>query len=261
MVDKIAIAELEREKETLLNLMPKLGKHKIRELRRTIDLYYRHRFDLKNKIPKYGSLNKGFTDAQLQAFFFVVDKPKYKLLFSYMAYVGLRIGEAVKVNRDDIDFATRELRIRSEKTKKLDLLIIPLGLFQQTQAYVEGHNTEIDRANGYLFFKDSNEELRSEPYLESNYARKVFCDYRHKANLDEVYDTSEESVEGRGTRRLHLLTTHSLRHHAITTFYNQTKNWLMTSKFARHLAPSTTTTYIHTDKDELYAQIDKVFSN
>ena len=261
MVDRNAIIEMEREKEILNELMPKLGKHKIRELRKTIDAYYKHRFDIRNKVPKYGSLNKGFTDEELRALFFVVDRPKFRLLFSFMGYLGLRVGEAVKVNVADIDFKTRELRLRSEKTKKLDLLIIPLGLFQQTQAYAEEHGIEIAKAQGYLFFKDSNKEAREEPYLESNYVRKVFRGYMQEAGLNEVYDTSEESMEGRSTRKLHLLTTHSLRHHAITTFYNQTKNWLLTSKFARHLEPSTTTTYIHQDQTELYAQIDKIFSD
>lgn len=259
-MDKLAMVELEREKEILAELMPRLGKHKIRELRKVIDKHMKQRFQLKNKIPKYGSLNKGFTELQLQAFLRVVDKPKYNLLFSYMAYLGLRIGEAVKVNTKDIDFQNREIRIRSEKTHVLDLLIIPLHLFQQTEEFVSQHKSQIENAQGYLFFRDFERGHRAEPYVEQNYVRKLFREYANESGLEEVYDVTEEQ-NGRVKRKLHLLTTHSLRHYAITHFYNQTKNWLMTSKFARHLAPSTTTTYIYQDREELYAQIDKVFSN
>lgn len=95
--------------------------------------------------------------------------------------------------------------------------------------------------------------------MEQNYVRKVFRQYTELDNLDEVYDTSEESEKGRGTRHLHLLTTHSLRHYAITRFARATNgNIILASKFARHSEPSTTMRYIHTDKKELYEAIDSI---
>lgn len=261
IMNKLAIIELEREKEILADLMPKLGKHKIRELRKCVDSYMKQRFQMKNKIPKYGSLNKGFTELQLQTFLHAVDKPKYNLLFSYMAFLGLRIGEAVKVNIKDIDFQSREIRIHSEKTHVLDVLIVPLHLFQQTEAFVNQYRKQIENAQGYLFFKDLERGKRVEPYVESNYVRKLFTEYAKDAGLREVYDVTEEA-DGRVKRRLFLLTTHSLRHYAISHFARQTNgNLILTSKFARHLAPSTTTTYIHTEKEELYREIEKAFSN
>lgn len=77
MIDKLAIAELEREKEIVAQLIPRLGKHKIEELRKVIDKHYIKRFQGKCRIPKYGDLNKGFTEEKLRAFFLVIDNPKY----------------------------------------------------------------------------------------------------------------------------------------------------------------------------------------
>jgi integrase len=208
-------------------------------------------------MAKYGSLNKGFTEEQLRAFFMAIDNEKYGLLFSYMAYLGLRIGEAVKVNVKDINQQSRELRVKSEKTRRLDLLIIPSNLHQESLSFIERHKAEIDKAQGFMFYKDSDRSERKEQYLESNYVRKVFRQYVVKAGLDEIYDTSDGAVQ----RRLHLLTTHSLRHYAISKFARQTNgNLILSAKFARHLKPQTTMTYIHTDKEELYREIDKAFA-
>ena len=80
------------------------------------------------------------------------------------------------------------------------------------------------------------------------------------AGLDEVYDQSKEP-EGKRPRSLHLLSTHSLRHYAITHSARESNgNIVLTSKFARHLEPSTTTIYIHTEKEELHRGIDKAFA-
>lgn len=261
MIDRFAIIELEREKEIVIDLLPRLGKHKIEEFQRVISKHYVKRFAGKRRIPKYGGLNKGFTEEKLQAFFLTIDKPKYKLLFGFMAYLGLRIGEAVKVNVKDIDWQTREIRIRSEKTKVLDLLIIPLFLYQQTEEYAKENKQKIDEAQGYLFFQDRRFSKRQELYLESDYVRRIFRDYVVRAQLDETYDTSEESIDGRKNRNLHLLSSHSLRHYAITQFARQTNgNLLLTARFARHIEPSTTKIYIHFEKDELYREIDNTFS-
>ena len=133
-------------------------------------------------------------------------------------------------------------------------------LFNQTEQYMAQFSAEIDKADGYLFFKGVDRKQIAEQYVEPNYTRKLFRQYVQKANLDEIYDTTQEP-DGHTIRRLHLLSTHSLRHYAITKFAKMSNgNLLLASKFARHREPHTTMTYIHTDKKELYDQIDKTFS-
>ena len=251
--------ELANMKEELKLILPELGKHKIEELRRVIDRHYEKRFKGKRKIPKYGSLNKGFTEQQLQAFFMKIDSTKFRLLFEYQAYMGLRIGEVCRVKVSDINFATRELTIRTEKAKTLDTLIIPQRLFDETIAFIRENAKEIESHENYLFFTKTEQSQAGNVHIGIDYARNRFRQYVVLAGLDEVYDVSEEEAD-RAVRHLHRLTTHSLRHYAITRFAKGCNgNLVLTSRFARHHEPNTTMTYIAKDKDELYGQMDRVF--
>ena len=121
------------------------------------------------------------------------------------------------------------------------------------------HRKEIEEAKGYLFFVDrSTGSKREQGYIESNYVRNKFHKYLMKAGLSEFYDVSDEP-EGHKPRRLSRLTTHSLRHYAITKFARSTNgNLILTSRFARHINPSTTTTCINTNRKEVYDVIDAI---
>ncbi len=138
-----------RLKGELQLILPTLGKHKIEEVRRVIDNHYNKRFKGKRRTPKYGSLNKGFTDNQLEAFLRTINNEKYRLLFSYQAYMGLRIGEVVRLNLKDINVQTRELTVFTEKAKTIDTLIIPLKLFEETQIFIvaEGYPDHLWRGS------------------------------------------------------------------------------------------------------------------
>jgi integrase len=255
----IANSEPQKLKEEIEAQLPKLAKHQIEELTKVIRQYYVKTYKHRST-PKYGRLNKGFDDYQIQAFFKVIDRPKYRLLFCLMANLGFRIGEVIRINISQIDFKTRELKLRSEKSGRLDSLIVPVQLFKELVLFVRENQEDIERAEGYIFFRDSSSHShRKEPYLEQNYVRKVFREYVQLAELDQVYDVSDETDPNRARRNLHLLSTHSLRHYAITRFARATNgNILLASKFARHSEPSTTMRYIHTDKRELYEAIDSI---
>ncbi len=54
---------------------------------------YKRRFKVP-KEPKYGSINKAFTETELQLFLRAVGSEKFRLLFEYQAYLGLRVGLA-----------------------------------------------------------------------------------------------------------------------------------------------------------------------
>ena len=238
--------------------MPKLGKKDIKALRSVIYQHWQKRFR-KNHPPKYGSINKGFNDQEFQKFFRAIDNDRFRLLFLYQAQLGLRIGEAVRINIKDMDLETRELTLRTEKAQTVDVLLVPVPLFQKTLDFIKANMDRIEEAQGYLFFKEPDRCERPEPYFDTNYARNAFCRYVRLAGLDSVYAESDEPG-GKPGRRLHRLTTHSLRHYAITSFAKHTNgNVFLTSKFARHTNPSNTMTYINTNKQELYQQIDGAF--
>jgi len=202
--------------------------------------------------PKYGSMNKGFTKEELELFFSFLDDPKYTLLFSYQAVMGLRIGETVRINVRDIRLKTRELRIDTEKGKRTDYLLIPMELFEQTMQYISEYSDEIMQRGGYIFWADLYLTRRKVPYVSPDQARNVFVKTIRKAKLDETYGYSE----GQNPKLLHRLTPHSLRHYAITNHARKNNgNVLLTSKFARHRDVATTMVYVHTDRKELYDSI------
>ena len=249
-------ARIKAELEAQLPCMPK---HDMVELRKMIIAQFKKRFK-KSRVPKYGSLNKGFEEREIIAFFRAIDNPKFHLLFSYQAQLGLRIGEAIRINIKDIKFESRELVVKTEKAMTLDTLLIPAPLFKATLDYIQDNSGAIEGAAGFLFYKEQGKGRTSDPYLDVGYVRNQFREYAQRANLNEVYDQSDESRPGRAVRSLHRLTTHSLRHYAITHFAEQNNgNVLLASKFARHAKAETTMTYIHLNRKALYAGIDGAF--
>lgn len=262
-MDKLAIAELEEIEAKLNDLMPKLGKHKVRMLNQMIAKFYAKRWQKKTKkIMKYGTLNKGFNEQELEVFLKAIDNPKYKLIFKFQAYLGLRIGEAVKVNLKNVNLQTREIIVHTEKARVINTLILPIPLYQELLLYLEENKDAITRADGYIFYADKSKSRTPDLHLNVAYVRKVFRQISEQVNLDEVYAESDETEPSRTPRHLHRLTTHSLRHFAITTFSKKTNgNLVLTSRYARHQNPNTTLTYINSDKSELYAIIEQMVKN
>jgi len=255
-----AIEALERIQGELKVLMPQLSKWRVEELRTQICQFHETRW-VRKKFTKYGSLNKGFAESELKVFLEAVKEPRFKLLFEYQAYLGLRIGEVCKLNLADFDFKIKELRIRTEKAHTLDTLQVPQFLFEQTLEYIRAYQKEIESAKGYLFYKDKKLSRREEPYINLNYMGLVFRHYISMTGLNEVYGSTDETEPDRAKRTLHRLTTHSLRHYAITTFSRAVNgNIILTKAFARHREIGSTQVYIHTDKRELYDAIEIAFS-
>ncbi len=251
--------DFEKFSEKMRQVSMLVSWHQLQQMQSVLHKTQTKRFAGKRRTPKYGSLSKAFTDAQITQFFRVIDDDKFRLIFQYQAQLGLRIGEAVRVNVKDINFETREITLKTEKAKVIDTLLVPNQLFKDTLAFISKHEKEIEKALGYIFFR--NRSSRADLFVEQNYVRNRFRYYVVKAGLDQTYDTSDESVEGRRVRSLHRLTTHSLRHYAITSFSKQTNgNLVLTSRFARHADPSTTMVYVSTKKEELYKEIDNTFS-
>ena len=66
------------------SLLPHLAKHEVEDLTHIIRQYYIVKFH-RRRTPKYGTINKGFTEEQLQRFFRAVNDPKFRLLFGFQA--------------------------------------------------------------------------------------------------------------------------------------------------------------------------------
>ena len=237
-----------------------VSKHRLEELRAKIAKIHARRFK-QRKEPKYGSINKGFTELELQRFLRNVKNEKFRILFKYQACLGLRVGEVSKLHLSNIDFDKRELTIKSEKSNKLDSLIIPLDLFKETVDFVNLNIKAVQASKGFIFFKENDNNHNKIPHVDLNYVRKVFREAVRIASLNQVYDYSEETTTTHKERPLYRLTTHSLRHYAITHFAKSTNgNVVLSSRFARHASPTTTMRYIAKDNEELYKNIDYAFT-
>ncbi len=174
----------------------------------------------------------------------------------------LRVGEVSKLHISNINFDKRELTLKSEKSGRLDSLIIPIDLFKETIDYIAKNEASIKASTGYLFFKDNDNNHNNLAHVDVNYVRKVFRDTLKLAALDEFYAYSEETDPNKKTRRLYRLSTHSLRHYAITRFSKSNNgNVVLTSRYARHASPTTTMRYIAKDNEQLHSEIDSAFSD
>jgi integrase len=178
-----------------------------------------------------------------------LEDPKAELLFTFQAVLGLRISEAVRVHIKDINLKNKELKIHNEKADRIDYLPIPPQLFNKTLDFITQNEIEISSHKGFLFWADLYPERNKCPHVSKDYVRNIFRQAVKKAKLDETYGLSE----GQTPKLLHRLTTHSLRHYAITTFCKRNNgNPTLTCAFARHRDLKTTMTYVYTDKKELY---------
>ena len=236
-----------------------LPKHKLKRLKSVLHKGYCRRFK-RSRIPKYGNINTVFKDDELQALFQNIKNEKFRLLFKFQASLGLRIGEVCIINKADINFDTREIKIHSEKTNTTDMLMMPSHLSAELASYITKHATAITNAGGYIFYKDPKAHKHNGyHYLAKDYARRIFREARSTAGLDDVYAFYEERYPGRATRKLYRLGTHSLRKYAGTRFHKHTKDLVLTSRFLRHQSPNETLRYIENDREQLYNNIESAF--
>ncbi len=73
-------------------MLPQLTFHEIKGIL-SVTYHIKKRRLRGNAPPKYGSLNKGFSEQEVRVFFRVIEDDKFRLLFGYQAQLGLRIGE------------------------------------------------------------------------------------------------------------------------------------------------------------------------
>ena len=233
----------------------------LRKLRSIVHKALKKRF-AGSKPVKYGTLNKGFTEQELLQFLRNVKNDKFRLLFKYQAYLGLRIGEACSLGIGNFNFEKKELIIKSEKSNKIDALLIPADLFRETVNFILRNQQPIKNSSNHIFFKENDNNRNRVQHVNLHYVRKVFREAVGNAGLEFVYAYTDEDLYNRNQRKLHRLTTHSLRHYAITRFAKGTNgNLVLVSRFARHADPSTTMRYISKDNEELYKNIESVFND
>jgi len=215
----------------------------------------------RRKYTKYGNINKGFTEKELKRFLSSTKSSKSYLAFYLMSHLGLRVSEVVSLRLSDIDFINNKVRISTLKAKTGDFLYMEVGVRKLLKAWVRKYPKEIEKASGHILFS-SNKQRISHP-ISANWLRNEFRETCLISNLNEFYDYAEDDNNPRqkGVRKLHRLTTHSLRHYFITKVYNHCKNPLLTQKLARHRSFKSTEVYININYEKLGKVIEEIMEN
>ena len=123
---------------------------------------------------------KGFCESKFEQFIKNVENEKIKLLFIYMFKLGLRVGEAVKININDINinlknfkFESNIIKIENEKCGRFEYLNLPLSLIAISKEYIKKNISEILENEGYLFYRKKNNRNKFK-FFSKDYVRKYF---------------------------------------------------------------------------------------
>jgi len=233
-----------------------LSKHQLEVLITLLSAIKKHKY-IRSKLTKYGSINKGFTETELELFLNTCKAKKAKLAFKLMAFLGLRIGEVVTIKLTDIDFNKHVMRVHTEKANTLDEIYLHEKVRDDLYDWINIHRNQIIQQNNFILYSETHGRINISPHWLRNEFREVI----NKCGLNDVYGESEERYSKRKNRNLHRLTSHSLRHFFISKVYNNTKNPIHTQKLARHLDFKSTQVYIHANKEELTGSMKSTFED
>lgn len=213
--------------------------------------------------PKYGSINRGFREPEINALFNHIKNSKAKLSCYIMQYLGTRISEVVKISiakgddprkRNYLDLENRKLYLWTLKSQQPDVLHLHQAIYDILCKWVEEHQAAIIAHGGYILWSGPYSRT-GHPHVSPNWLRKEFREARSAAALGYSYDKS------RNGRPLYRLTTHSLRHTFITNVYRSCRDPKITQRLARHKDFDSTGTYIHVLPEELDATMERAFSS
>jgi len=202
--------------------------------------------------PKYGDLNRTFTDAtELLVFLNHVQNERVRLVFLLQAFLGLRISEACKIRISDLDLEQRRVWVRSAKGSTPSSMFLVNEVHQPLVDYCKAKKKELEQQD-YLFpshAEQYNTKSRF-PHISPNFCRKYFSKTRKLLGLNMTYGQSDEA-EGRKAHKLHKLTTHSFRRWFIQNVHAKTGDLMLTQKLARHRMIEHTVVYLHANQEKL----------
>ncbi len=254
------VCELCKDQELLNSLSREKMKQIIKRVRKVKERKYTRR-----RVPKYRF--PGFKAMPLEDIdrFFSAFKPeeyRCKSLFLVQAFLGLRIGEAVKLNIKDIDFRNKQIRIKTEKQQLyevIDSMYLHEKLERLLLEYIEIYEKEITEHDGFLFFT-SNSSCRFK-HISPDRARNVFRQTCNRAGLDQFYGYREPISDLKNWKKgkLYKYSTHSLRHSFARYLAKRKVPIEIAKHLLRHKDISSTQIYYMHDKEDIDAELRKLF--
>ena len=173
-----------------------------------------------------------------------------RALIMTLADTGLRIAEACRLTRGDIDYDNYRLHVLGKGNKKA-LVRISREAIAAIRKYL-GLRASLDGASG--------KQLSSLPVFarhDRGAGRKVKGIATETGrNILEEHVAAALGKEKTGT-----ITPHKLRHRFVTKVLRSTKNLKMAQELARHKSISSTQRYAHLSDEELDQAYEETFDN
>lgn len=219
----------------------------------------------RNRIPKYrfpGAKAMPLEDVDRFFSAFQPEEYRYKVLFLVQAFLGLRIGEVVKINIKDIDFQNKQIRIKTEKQRIFEI-VDSMYLHEKIEnlllEYIHIYEKDISAHDGYLFFT-SNKACRY-PYVSADRSRNVFRNACNRAGLDQFYGYREPVSDLKNWKegKLYKYTTHSLRHSFAKYLVKRKIPIEIAKHLLRHQDIKSTQIYYVPDKEDIDTELRKLF--
>jgi len=192
---------------------------------------------------------------QIIAYISSKESPSLKMLLKVMIILGLRVGEAKKLKRQNFNQDFSILNYVMLKSKKIKDRRIPVQLQKELKDYYKNYSCRMVR--DYLFFANYRHKRHNE-HLQATTIRVFFQKLRQDLNLNQVYYTCRDG------KKLYRISPHTLRHYALYRYYKASNNDLITtSKIIGHTHTETTARYINAVEvinNEL-SIVDKAFND
>ena len=211
---------------------------------------------------EYRGVNRTFKDEEINKLLLTIESLKYRLLFSLLGHMGLRIGEAVVIKLEDINLEEQYIKIKTEKQKRytIDIQPYPKSIEPLLFAYLKRYEKKISRNGGWLF----PQRLDNGNHITDRSARKTFAVCRSESKLDYSYAVANDIRNPvqckRGSRKLYNRTLHSFRHWYKLKLDKANVPYGMVKVLMRHKGGSVTDQYGQYSLEEKKDAIDQVFS-
>ena len=131
------------------------------------------------KLPKLDKkIPVVLTNEEVKTLLNVIDNEKHRILISLMLSSGLRVGEAVSIKLEDINFEEKILAVKSNKGKKDHITIVSNKILDDIKNYLKNREDK----NSYLFnIRDSHVTIKlaqkviKQAAKKANLSKRVFC--------------------------------------------------------------------------------------
>lgn len=197
-------------------------------------------------------LNRYLTDEELQQFFANLkgNHDRQRIIFLLLAYGGLRINEAVRVNIKDFTTPsfnallvanTKTANRKKGKPARIETVQLPTWLGLKLKEYLNQYGSKLKK--GYLFFPDGHGSRQ--PHISKNAVRMFLT--RKRRTLPTGFQETILTVNYKtGRQQKHYrIGTHSFRRWYVTKIYKNSGNDIkLASQLARHKDITTTQVYI-----------------